>query len=178
MEEWKIIENYTNYEVSNKGNIRGYKNRKIMEKIPHNIIPQEDYKGYLYVNLYNKNGMKSIKIHRLVAKAFIPNPNNLSQVNHKDEDKKNNDVSNLEWCSSIYNVNYGTGHKRSCNTRRKCCTKAIVQYDLKGNIINEFFSLSEASRVLNISLGSISDSLKGRISKVRDMFIFKYKEGI
>lgn len=118
--------------------------------------------------------MKSIKIHRLVALSFIPNPNKYLQVNHKDEYKLNNNVNNLEWCTAKYNINYGSGHLRSCIKRRICCTKAILQYDLNNNFIREFYSLSEASRVLNISMGSISDCLKGRTRKSRD-FIFRYK---
>lgn len=70
--------------------------------------------------------MKSIKIHRLVAKAFIDNPNKYEQVNHKDENKLNNNANNLEWCDLNYNINYGTSHARSYLNRRTCCTKAIL----------------------------------------------------
>lgn len=129
-----------------------------------------------FVNLYDKyHNMKSVKVHRLVARAFISNPDNYQQVNHKNENKLDNKDSNLEWCDSKYNVNYGSGHLRSCLSRRACCTKIILQCDLNGNLIREFYSLSEASRVLGISLGSISDCLKGRTRKSRG-FIFRYKD--
>lgn len=177
MEEWRSIEGFIGYEVSDKGNIRSCLNNK--HSITENwklLSPRIDHNGYLFVNLYtNTHKMKSIKIHRLVAMAFIPNPALLSQVNHKDEDKTNNFVENLEWCDYSYNTNYGTGHKRSSISRRACNTKSILQYDLHNNFIREFYSLSEASRVLEISLGSILDCLKGRTTKSRN-FIFKYKE--
>lgn len=176
MEEWKLIEDYPYYEVSNQGNVRSYKSRKTITKTPHSLVPQIDGRGYCYVNLYDNNHkMKSIKIHRLVATAFIPNLNNFPEINHKDENKLNNSVENLEWCDSKYNVNYGTGHQRSSETRKHCCTKPIIQYTLDGDYIQEFFSLSEASRVLNISLSSIADCLRGRTTRSRN-FLFKYKQ--
>lgn len=177
MEEWKVINGYPGYYVSSFGRIKSFLNKKHRITETGKILSSmKDRRGYYYVNLYNENReMKSVKVHRLVATAFIENPNNFLQVNHKDEDKANNKVSNLEWCSAKYNVNYGTGHSRSCLTRRKSCNKAIVQYSLEGKVIREFYSLSEASRVLGISLGSISDCLHGRTSKSRT-FIFRYKE--
>lgn len=177
MEEWRGIEGYLGYEVSNFGSIRScLSNRHVMTDTWRVLSPRVDLNGYLFVNLYDEHhNMKSMKIHRLVAKVFIPNPNDYQQVNHKDENKFNNKSSNLEWCNSRYNVNYGSGHQRSCLSRRTCCTKAILQYDLNNNLIREFYSLSEASRVLGISLGSISDCLKGRTKKSRG-FIFRYKD--
>ena len=174
MEEWKIINGYPYYEVSNFGNVRSYKNRTIISEKPHLLSPRVDHKGYYFVNLYIDHKMKSIKVHRLVAIAFIPNPNNLPQVNHKDENKLNNSAENLEWCDSKYNVNYGTGRQRSSKSREHCCIKPIIQYTLNGEFIQEFFSVTEASRVLHISLSSIVDCLKGRTSRSRN-FKFKYK---
>ena len=112
MEEiWKPIKNYENeYQVSNLGRIKSLErydkfNRHIIEKI---LIPRIHTGGYLRVGL-NK---KDFYIHRLVAEAFIPNPNDYPQVNHKDENSTNNNVSNLEWCTQKYNVNYGTLKER------------------------------------------------------------------
>lgn len=177
MEKWKCIEGYLGYEVSNKGNVRSWLNRRHKITDTWKILsPRIDHNGYLFVNLYdNSHNMKSIKIHRLVAQAFIENPNKYKQINHKDENKLNNNVNNLEWCDLKYNINYGTCHARSCLSRRVCCTKAILQYDLHNNFIREFYSLSEASRVLRISISSISDCLKGRTKKSRE-FIFRYKD--
>ena len=91
-------------------------------------------------------------MHRLLAIAFIPNPNNLPQINHKDENPSNNDLSNLEWCSPQYNLLYGTRGIRAAKTRGKKCR----QLDLDGKLINTFYSISEAARSLNLSNSSIS----------------------
>ena len=115
MEEWRYIEGYEGlYQVSNEGRIKSlnreivYKDgrKKILpEKILHNFLSDL---GYYHVML-SKNGIpKRYKVHRLVAKAFIPNPNDLPIINHKDENPKNNTVENLEWCTQDYNIHYGT----------------------------------------------------------------------
>lgn len=107
MEEiWKDIPGYEGiYVVSNFGRIRNLVSGKF-------IKPSQKDDGYCRVCL-SKNGCgKCINIHRLVAQVFIPNPDNLPQVNHKDEDKTNNVADNLEWCDAKYNINYGTSQQR------------------------------------------------------------------
>ena len=104
-EIWKPIPGYEDlYEVSNKGQIRSickrYKNKGNLKQRPNN-------KGYMYVTLCRKGDQKTVNVHRLVALTFIENPNNLPCINHKDENKTNNHVSNLEWCSYYYNNTYG-----------------------------------------------------------------------
>ena len=103
-ESWKIVSGYDYpYMISDYGRVRGTKG--IMKQYDNGY-------GYLVVE-FRKNGRrKHLRVHRLVAGAFIPNPENLPEVNHKDEDKHNNFVTNLEWCTSSYNKCYGTG-KRS-----------------------------------------------------------------
>lgn len=119
-EEWKWIVGYENYyQVSNFGRIKSvdrevfYRDgRKAIHKggpVAINSRPN----GYLKANLYKDGGMKNVAVHRLVAEAFIPNPNNLPQVNHKDEVKTNNNVENLEWCTGECNMNYGTARQRT-----------------------------------------------------------------
>ena len=105
-EIWKDIKDYPNYQVSNLGNVKNIKTNKILK--PFNTSNE-----YLKVAL-SKNGIsKQFFIHRIVAKAFIPNPNNLPEVNHiKEFEKTNNKVDNLEWCNHSYNQNYGTRNKR------------------------------------------------------------------
>lgn len=113
-EIWKTIEEYPNYQISNKGRIKSIEritNAGILnvEKVKRNeriLKPQTMTKGYLGVKLYNNQIGKTIKIHRLVAKYFIPNPNNYEQVNHIDGNKKNNCVENLEWCNCIQNMEH------------------------------------------------------------------------
>ena len=95
-EIWKQVENFENYEVSNFGRVRkNYKNGKVKY-----LKPMVTNKGYLCVELWKKSKRKRVKVHRLVAQAFIPNPDDLPQVNHKDLDKRNNHVDNLEFISN------------------------------------------------------------------------------
>ena len=113
MEEWKEIPGYEGlYEVSNTGNVKSL--------IKNNIIKGFiNKKGYIQVSL-SKNGIiKKFSVHRLVAQAFLQNPYNLPQVNHRDEDKINNNVDNLEWCDAKYNNNYGTARIRAKETAIK-----------------------------------------------------------
>lgn len=109
-EIWKRIEEYPNYEVSNLGRVRTTKyysnaQKKYYDRIL--VLKQKTNRcGYNHVGLSNENGRKNKVIHRLVAKAFIPNPNNFLEVNHKDGNKQNNKVNNLEWCTRSYNVTH------------------------------------------------------------------------
>ena len=125
-ENWKVIEEHPSYSVSNIGRVKNNKtNRVLKQEIRKN--------GYHCVKLDKKNCLT----HRLVAKAFIPNPNNLPCVNHKDENPENNMMENLEWCTTQYNTEYS-------------CGKKILQLDSEGNVVKEWNSLSEASRAFNI----------------------------
>lgn len=134
-EEWKTIKEFPNYKVSNYG--------RVFSKYKNGLLKQfNDAYGYFQVNL-NRH---SKKVHRLVAEAFIPNPNHLSEINHKDENKHNNKVSNLEWCTSKYNMNYGNVLKRSVLSQRNHNTWKIYQYDLQGNLVKIWNSAREADR--------------------------------
>lgn len=106
-EIWKDVVGYEGlYQVSNLGRVKSlFRYKKILKQF-------EDNKGYLRVTLYKNNKSKSIKVHKLVAEAFIPNPNNYDCINHKDENKTNNRVENLEFCSFYYNLMYGTRVQR------------------------------------------------------------------
>ena len=110
--------------------------------------------GYLSVMLYDDVRGKRIYVHRIVAKAFIPNPDNLPQINHKDEDKKNNCVENLEWCSSYYNLLYGHHIKRVADTQ----SMPVLQFDSDGTFIYRFQSAMDASRQTGIPQGCISSA--------------------
>lgn len=153
-----------------------YKPKK--EKI---LKSEVDIKGYLRVNLSKNSTIKHIKIHRLVAEAFISNPLNLNQVNHKDENKENNCVNNLEWCDSRYNNNYGTRKKRAGEKVSKSLinnpkiTKKVFQYDLQGKFIKEWISATEVQRQLGIKRPLIVRVCKGR-RKSTGGFIWKYDE--
>ena len=110
MEEvWKPIFDYSDYQVSNLGRIKSLKRHKILKQF-------DNRRGYKRVNLTKFGISKPFAIHRLVAKAFIPNPNKYPCVNHKDENPSNNCASNLEWCTYQYNNTYGTAKERRVKT--------------------------------------------------------------
>jgi hypothetical protein len=162
MEElWKAIEGYEGkYEVSNYGRIKSYAQNK-QGKI---TLGYTDHKGYKTIYLYDKPQCgKWYKVHRLVASAFISNPNNLPQINHKDEDKSNNAVDNLEWCTNDYNIHYGTRILRATESNRCCETTSMKVCSVDANGCVEYFdSINEAERQTGISNANISRTLKGR----------------
>ena len=120
---------YDGYEVSTWGRVRSL-NYKHTGKIE--IIKQgDDGRGYLFVHLWKNRKQKTCKVHRLVAIAFIPNPDNLPEINHINENKHDNRVENLEWCTRKYNINHGTRTERQAKTRGKKvrCIETGVIYD-------------------------------------------------
>ena len=138
-EIWKDIDGYESiYEISNLGRVRFLKFKKI--RILRN---EKDVNGYLRVTLRKDGIKKRYKVHRLVAQAFIPNPNNLPQVNHKDEDKTNNRVENLEWCDAKYNMNYGTARKRMVEKIQK----VVIQIDKNTNVIVNIFPSAKEAKI-------------------------------
>ena len=160
MEEWKNLKGYEGlYQVSDKGRIkrtthirsngRGY--YKVNECI---LSPHVNNRGYKIITLCKNNELKTYLLHRLVAEAFIPNPDNLPQVNHKDENKTNNDIENLEWCTHKYNNNYGTKNNRTALKRGKpvLCKETGIVYP----------SIREAGRQVNIDSRNIHACCSGR----------------
>ena len=118
--------------------------------IPEKIVtPQLSQYGYYRIGLTKNFKRIHYSVHRLVAKAFIPNPENKPQVNHKDENKINNNVNNLEWCTAKYNANYGTRNERTGERQTKSvkCVETGVIYK----------SLTEASKSTGLSMGDISN---------------------
>lgn len=161
-EVWKPVVGYEGlYEVSNLGNIRGVDRVRHIVQANRQydifikgkpIIPQARRHGYLSVWLYGHGGRskrtgKQFSVHRLVAEAFVPNPNGYLEVNHKDESKTNNRAENLEWCDHVQNSNYGTRPKRIGDMHRNGKrSKPIAQYTRDGNLLRVFPSLHEAER--------------------------------
>ena len=111
------------YQVSNLGNVKSlskfHKTKNGYYSKEHNIKQFYNERGYAMVGISKEWKKKKIFVHRLVVETFLPNPNNLPQVNHKDENKNNNCVNNLEWCTCKYNCNYGTRNQR-IGGKRKC----------------------------------------------------------
>ena len=133
-EIFKDIKDYEGlYQVSNLGRVYSFITNKFLK-------PNLNKNGYLTLHL--KGSSKQFKLHRLVAETFIQNTNNFPCVNHKDEDKTNNCVDNLEWCSYKYNNNYGTMQQRG----HEKLSKPVLMLDFNGNIIKEYDSLIIAAK--------------------------------
>jgi hypothetical protein len=180
-EIWKDIENYEGYyQVSNFGRVRSL-DRIIMRNngIPQTwigrvLIPKRLPNGYLSVRLLSQKERKTAMIHRLVASAFIPNPNDLPVINHKDENKENNYVENLEWCTQKYNVNYGNGRKKQYSSLVRCgWVRKVYQFTLDGIFVNEFNSIREATEVTGIT--NISSVCLGKHSSAGG-FMWSYNK--
>ena len=171
-EIWCPIKGYEGlYEVSDKGRVRSIKFGK--ERI---LKPGRNNKGYLLVGLRKNGEKKTYKVHRLVAKTFTPNPDNLPEVNHKDENKENNSVHNLEWCDRKYNCNYGTRNERvSDKMTNGKLSKLVLQYSLDWKFIKEWQSLHDVERNLGYSSGNISGCCTGRRKSAYN-FIWKFKD--
>ncbi len=180
MEEWRILACNPEYSVSSIG--------RVMKQ--GKILNQYDCNGYCVVSMKIGNRYYTKRVHRLVAEAFIPNPDNLPQVNHKDEDKTNNQVNNLEWCDAYYNNHYGSRlqrvreallgkefsderkqHIRDANTRIQ--GKPVAQIDTNGNIIKEYVSTKEAERDTGIPHGAISGVCRGKRKHIKHTY-WKY----
>lgn len=188
-EIWKDIKGYEGlYQISNFGNVKSLK-REVSNGTGTRIIDQRllsqvtNRYGYICVTLCKNSKYKHCTIHRLVAEAFIDNPDNLPCVNHKDENKQNNNVDNLEWCSVAYNNSYGSrlgkvsnknkGKKHSEETKQKLREKAIGrissrrkpvnQYDLEGNLIRRWDYVRQIAQEWNLSsTAPITNCLKGK----------------
>lgn len=180
-EVWKPIHNFDNYEVSTFGRVRSIP-RKVRtwfgdRKVRGKVLNTQLNKGYLYVIMRDNNSkVHCMKVHRLVAGAFIPNTQNYPQVNHKDENKLNNCVWNLEWCTAKYNSNYGTHILRSIETKKTSIKgkKQVIQYDMAGNELMRFISVREAGRTLNLASSCISKCCKEKIKSYKN-FVFRYE---
>lgn len=158
------------YQVSNLGNVRSFNYNKA-KKIQHLKKVVINKRGYLAVGL-SKNGIFKIKtVHRLVAETFISNPNNLPQVNHIDENKLNNSVTNLEWCTNKYNINYGTRKERISEKKGR----KIIQLDKDDNIIKVWNGTCQASKELKINEGNIWEACNNK-RKTAGKYKWKYKE--
>lgn len=163
-EEWRDVVGYEGlYKVSNLGRVKslpcfrgngkaGYYTKERIKSAG------KDKDGYLQVDLFLDKKRKMYKIHRLVAKAFIPNPHNLPNINHKDEDKTNNIVSNLEWCTQEYNINYGNANKK----RAVSCSFEVEQFTMDGVKVAEYKSGREAAKAVGAQPADISRNITGR----------------
>lgn len=169
-EEWRDISGYEGiYQVSNLGRVKSLVNggQSRLNGKERILKPGENKYGYLSVNLCKYGNRKMFKIHRLVAQAFLSNSENFPEVNHKDENPKNNHSSNLEWCDRKYNCNYGTRNERMRKTKSKkvICIETNFTYE----------SVNEASRQTGFDKGNISKCCLGK-SKTTGGYHWKYIE--
>lgn len=180
-EEWRNLEfmGYPNYEVSNFGDVRSL-NYGLMSE---NRINKQ---GYKRVRLYTNGKKKEMLVHRLVAFAFVDNPNKeeWNVVNHKDENKLNNRFDNLEWCTNEYNLTYGTLVQRrvatryrndtwNCDELKEINRKPVFKYDFNGNIVKRFISQTDCYN---------SDSVNSQIllsdTPIRRGYVYSYSDDI
>ena len=178
-EIWKDIEGFEGlYQVSNMGRVKSLE-RTVWNKgtgyymtVSERILKANNVgKGYLQVKLFKDGKRKTCYIHRIVATAFLDNPKNYNEVNHKDEDKTNNCVDNLEWCSHSYNNNYGTKNQRAV----KKLSKPVIGVDKVTGLILEFPSAKEAGGVLGIDSSHITQCCKGKYKSIGG-FVWHYAD--
>jgi hypothetical protein len=152
LENWRPIKDFPDYLVSDLGRVKSLGRNYKYGSHDDMILSTNNRRGYRGVVLY-RNGKRYHKsIHRLVAEAFIPNPNGFPCVNHRDENRTNNSVNNLEWCTHLYNSHYGNAREKiSKNVSRR-----VIQYTKSGVKIREWESMTIASEKTGISVSSIS----------------------
>lgn len=151
-ETWKPITGYENYEVSDIGNVKSTNfNRTGKARL---LKPYINAYGYKEVQLSKNGDVKHFTVHRLVAMMFLPNEKRHAEVNHIDEDKMNNCVSNLEWCGHKHNINHGT------RTQRAIDGESVRVYCVETNTF--YKSASEAGKILGIKRTAINNCLRGR----------------
>ena len=185
-EVWKDIKGYEGlYQVSNYGRVKSlpkYKKqwRGGLITVKERILKLHSQgTGYYNIQLF-KNGICEYRyIHRLVAEAFLPNPNNLPCVNHKNENPSDNFVENLEWCTNGYNVNYGTRNIRVAEKQinRKDCSRQVLQYTKSGLFLKEYQSIAEATRETGVQGTHIIQVCQMKPKhKSAGGFIWRYKD--
>jgi len=183
LEEWRPIAGYEGlYEVSNMGRVRSITRYKKV------IKPTITNSGYYQYQLWHNGTYRTGLAHRLVAKAFVPNPDNKPVVNHIDENKLNNFVSNLEWVTHVENCRFGTAikrrtahldySKRRINNKHQIevVSKPIIQLDENGNQLCRWESITKCAAAIGVSRSAIGNAIK-RGGKTRQGFRFCYERG-
>lgn len=175
------IPHYPDYLIEKDGRVFSLKTKKWLKASVGN-------QGYYGIELANDKGHKRLSVHRLVALTYIPNPNNLPQVNHKDENKLNNDVNNLEWCTRQYNMTYGTlierrvahtdyskpFYRENAIKNGKKVSRPVARYSICGQYIDSFDSAADAKRKLNLTCNHISECASGKRASAHG-YVWKYE---
>lgn len=174
----------TFYSIDECGNVYSIRSKRFLK-------PTIGNNGYCTVEFNVKGKVKRLLVHRLVAQAFLPNPFNYPQVNHKDENKENNHVSNLEWCTAKYNMTYGNAPsvrkesrawftksekiKQIARINGKKVSKPVVKMDIQGNILDVYESAKQAALLNNINHSHICECCLGKRYKTVGGYKWIYK---
>lgn len=192
-EVWKDIEGYEGlYKISSYGHVYSLPRKGCKGGF---VVPSLGSSGYLQTHLCKNSIVKTIMIHRLVAKHFLANENNYPEVNHKDECKTNNCVWNLEYCTRVYNQNYGTAIDRGVKSHnyeesaKKAAlhhnykevgrkqAKPVLQFSSDGELVRRWESIREICRERNYSTGNISNACNGKLKNAYG-FVWKFEGGV
>lgn len=171
-EIWKDIPNYEGYKISNYSRIKSFK------QDPVRILRQRKSRGYYSVTLIQGKHKVNKGVHRLMAETFIPNPYNLPQVNHRDENKSHNLIDNLEWCTNSYNMNYGTRNARAGIGISYANSIRIAQYSLEGKYITSYRGLNEAIRILGKIISCPRHGYKNQFWSSQGYMWRQHEEGV
>lgn len=175
-EIWRVYPDYDFVEASNLGRVRT-KDRTVTRSngrkqfVKGRILKQfSNNKGYMCVSFGSRGKQVYLLVHRIIATSFLPNPNNLPEVNHKDNDRTNNVASNLEWCTSEYNIAYREKYGVSAKEFTKVLRKSVIAVKPETSEVFWFKSQREAARKLGVFQPSISAVIKGRLNKTGDFW--------
>lgn len=184
-EIWKDVKGYEGlYQVSSLGRVKALAKTRVVrsnrwkcvftqEFGEHILVPLLGSNGRYHFTLHNEGGQKSVSRARIVAEAFVPNPYGESEINHKDEDIRNDLPENLEWCNHLYNMRYGTRTIRSRESFIKSSGKKVRQYTKTGELLKEYECISDASRATRCAGANISKCCMGKIRSLGG-FVWKY----
>lgn len=185
-EEWQDIQGYEGlYQVSNYGRVKSLgriSKRKSRWGGQYTVVmkekiktPFKNNKGYYMIHLNNNGKESNLLIHRLVGKAFIPNPYNNPEIDHKNENKNDNKINNLTWCTRLYNNTKGVQSKDGRRNSSRFRMRPVRQYDLQGNLLNIYEGIRIAEEKTSIDNRNIVKCCKGK-EKTAGGFIWRYDD--
>lgn len=184
-EDWVPIRGYEGlYDISNKGRVRSLDRTVKCQGGDYHVTGRilklhKKPSGYMFVTLAKNGRAKRYYLHRLIAEAFIPNPLRLKQINHKDENKTNNALSNLEWCTASYNINYGKRSAKVIETKNKNASigaeRPVLKFDKSGKFIKEYQSIKIAAERNGVYRSNIYKCCSGKYSQTGG-YKWKFKD--